>query len=106
MLPQLIALLTALVVQTKDAAIGINSSTDATSHSPCVELVILQFCGLPDWTVWGKLHEAAANCVRPAKPPGTPPNRLALPRLFAKHGQELIDEHAHMQAIRLTGRRL
>ena len=105
MLPQLIVLLIPPVVQTKDAAIGINNA-NTTSHSPCIELVILQFCGLPDWTVWGKLHEAAANCVRPAKPPGTPPNRLALPRLFAKHGQELIDEHAHMQAIRLTGRRL
>ncbi|TBU24832.1 hypothetical protein BD311DRAFT_799244 [Dichomitus squalens] len=87
----------------KDAATGINAGAPS---GLCVELIILQFCGLPDWTVWGKLHEAAANCVRPAKPPGTPPNRLALPRLFAKHGQELIDEHAHMQSIRLTGRRI
>ena len=104
MLPQLIALLTSLVAQTKDAAIGINNNANATTHSPCIELVILQFCGLPDWTVWGKLNEAAANCVRPAKPPGAPLNPLALVRLFAKHGQGLVDEHAHMQAIRMTGR--
>ncbi|KAI0737905.1 hypothetical protein C8Q80DRAFT_1125023 [Daedaleopsis nitida] len=64
------------------------------------ELVIFQFCGMPNREFLGRLKESAALFV---KPPCTPENKLARERIFLKH-PDSIEDFLRIQQRMCSGR--
>lgn len=62
------------------------------------ELVIFQFCGMPNYDFFDRLNEATALSVRPARRPMSPRAKLDRKTIFAKHGPESVAAYKQIQS--------